>query len=197
MKNINRSERVSVRVRPDILEIANDLKKDYGYSMADIFEMGVLMIDNNQESELVVQDKILTEMITRFSNLEKSIKTRFDDIQSSISLQLDELKLEQENNKKNMQNVGMNQDVESIVADIVGMIHTREELLKNKRTPNLLDKTYFNYKSKISGVPVEIIIDSLEKEGYDLARLKELNMNPHIKIEEERVSEDQGYGTIW
>ena len=80
-----RTSKISIRTRPDILEAADNLKATNGYSRADIFEMGVLLLESNNDSALVLQNKIYSEMVDRFEDLSEKVHKECENIQNHVN----------------------------------------------------------------------------------------------------------------
>ena len=181
---INKSERASVRVRPDILELAREIKKERGYSMGDIFEMGVLLLDNNNENDLIIQEKMYNEMIKRFSDLEESVHKECEHIENRILKEIQDLECVKKGINRSLEEKGLScthEKVVEVVDSIMKIIELREENSKVGLSLDPLGKEMFEYKSKNSGVPVELILEELRERGYDKKALKNININPEIK----------------
>lgn len=192
MKRNNRSVKTSIRIREDIYEIAEQLCKQHGYSHADIYEMGVLLIDTNNEHELVIKEQLYSDMVERFKELHESIQDVGEKVVSEIK------KLEFSKNKTSKQLKNIKADdmtvVKEAVYSVISMIDKRESLKKttlSKLEP--LGKDFFEMKSKEFGVPIEMILEGLKKEGYDEERLKGFDIFPEYRWSEPVVSKEQLY----
>lgn len=184
MNKIKRSETTTIRVRPDILELADDLCKERGYSRADLFEMGVLLIDNNNENDLVLQKKMYNEMINNFSSLENSIQKDCDKITEKICKEIKKLQSQLNNCNTSLGSKGEEIEekvVERTISSIIDIIEIRKENINEGILVEPMGKEFFEYKSKTSGIPMDLIISELEKKGYSINDLKNVQMNPEQK----------------
>ena len=179
MKN-KRTERTSIRMRPDILECAEALKKQYNYSKADIFEMGVLMLENNIEQENIIKNKVYSDLIKRLSNIESSISKECDNIKEVISLEINNLKAIQETPEIEEYDLSSIDDVVQSIVNIAQMREDEKKYGSRGRSFEPLGKEFYELKSKEYGVPLDVILEKLENLGYTESRLLDLGMNPAI-----------------
>ena len=180
----NRSERTTIRVRPDILELANDIKRERGYSIADIFEMGVLLLDNNNDNDLVIQNQIYSEMIHRFTKLEESIRKECEKIEDNIVNEIKQLENAKETVSKSLDEKGLNytQDqVNKLTDEIIDLIERRIDEFKYGIQLEPIGKEFFEYKTKTTGIPINTILKELSDKGYDDSKLREANINSEIR----------------
>ena len=177
MNENKRTCKSSIRFRPDIGETADSLKREYGYSKADIFEMGVLLLDNASDIS-IIKNELITELIDNLSKIEVTIK---NSVSESISHEITRLKSEKTEIQEDNGDVSYD-NLDKVIESILYVISIHEDALKygqSKVEP--LGVEFYEFKSKQYGVPVSIILEKLEEKGYDEKRLIELNMNPTVK----------------
>ncbi len=188
----NRTSKISMRVRPDILKVADDLKATNGYSRADIFEMGVLLLESNNDSSLVLQNKIYSEMVARFEKLNEKIHKECENIQNNISKELESLK-----NISTDFDIDLNDDsnyveenISNAVERVMNIIKIREENLKYpqhvRKVFEPLGKEYYIRIAEENNIPYDLLIKKLEKLGYSSDMLLNLGMNPLRNYDGER-----------
>lgn len=178
---MNKTRSTSIRVKENIMQIADELKEERGYSRADLFEMGVLLMDNANQTEQVTQERILDEMIKRFEALDKKI-TRFHE---ELLLEIEELK-----NKKSGKNTDYNYyDLESAVDSIINVIERREVGALYGKEIAPLGKEFFRTKYLQYHVPVDVIIEELEQKGYTKEYLENIGIYPYGRMMDAKTSE--------
>lgn len=175
MNENKRTCKTSIRFRPDIGETADALKREYGYSKADIFEMGVLLLDNASDIS-IIKNELITELIDNLSKMETTIKTS---ISESISNEIS--KLEKEKTEIVEDSEISYENLDKAIDSILYVISIHEDALKYESNVEPLGMEFYEYKSKQYCVPVSMILEKLEEKGYDEKRLIELDMNPTVK----------------
>lgn len=189
MKANKRTERASIRMRKDILEIAEDLQREYGYSKADIFEMGVLLLDNNENTQLILQTEMYDELIDRFSKMEENVHKHCNSILDGIKKNITDLQNKKETAKTSLEEKEgtlsySSQNLEDCVQVIIGMVQMRldeKRFGKRAKTFEPLGSSYYEIQSERYHVPVNVILEELSKRGFDEDTLIDVGMNPRVK----------------
>ncbi|MBO7210112.1 MAG: hypothetical protein J6V44_03745 [Methanobrevibacter sp.] len=184
MSKNNRTERISMRVRKDILEACDRICVENKYSRADVFEMGVLLMETNNDSDMVLQEKIYSEMVQRFEKLNDTVHEECENIQNNISSEIKHLKELKEGNEIDINKTEeeLTDEVRNAVDEIITTISLREyELTFPKHTRRIfepLGKEYYEFVAQKHRLPVNVILNELHERGYTDEYLLELGMNP-------------------
>lgn len=179
-----RTSKISIRTRPDILEAADNLKATNGYSRADIFEMGVLLLESNNDSALVLQNKIYSEMVDRFEDLSEKVHKECESIQNSLLKELDSLKDKSADFEVDMNNNSnvLEENISQAVEKVISIIKIREDNMKYpqhaRRVFEPLGKEYYIRVAEENNISYDILINELKKLGYTPEILLDLGMNP-------------------
>lgn len=179
-----RTSKISIRTRPDILEAADNLKATNGYSRADIFEMGVLLLESNNDSSLILQNKIYSEMVTRFENLSEKVHKECENIQSNILKELNSLKVKSDEHNIDITKKSevIEENIQNAVEKVMTIVKLREENMKYpqhaRRVFEPLGKEYYLLVAEENNIPYDVLVAELEKLGYNSDVLLDLGMNP-------------------
>lgn len=195
MKKNTRSVKKSIRVREDIYEIAEQICREHGYSHADIYEMGVLLIDNNNEQSLILKEQIFGQMIDRFEELSDSIHKDCNNMQDKIIQEINKLKSIKDNTSKSldMKNVRhIESNVGLAVEKVIELINRRESLPEYKKIHlEPIGREYYSMVCEEFAVPMDLLLNSLSEKGYTSEKLLELGMNPEHNWKGYKQSDDQ------
>ena len=179
-----RTSKISIRTRPDILEAADNLKATNGYSRADIFEMGVLLLESNNDSALVLQNKIYSEMVDRFEDLSEKVHKECENIQNNLLKELGSLKNKSADFEVDMNNNSnaLEENIAQAVEKVIPIIKMREDNMKYpqhaRRVFEPLGKEYYIRVAEEYNISYDILINELKKLGYTPEILLDLGMNP-------------------
>ena len=191
MKN-NRTKNISIRVRPDILQEADALKQQYNYSRGDIFEMGVLFLESNNDASTIIETKIYYEMINRFDKLNKSVDKACKDIMKAVSSEIESLKEQKKTKFVPVTDVASvnESNLNEAIDKILTIVEIREDNMKYpkhvRKVFEPLGKEYFMKISSDYNIPYESILNKLNEMGYNSDYLLEIGMNPLRNYEGER-----------
>ena len=181
MKRNTRSVKKSIRVREDIYEIAEQICREHGYSHADIYEMGVLLIDNNNEQSLILKEQIFGQMIERFEELSDSIHEDCNNMQDRIIKEIDKLKSIKDTTTKSLDSKSIehvDSNVELAVEKILSLIEKRESLPEYKKIGlEPLGKEYYERICNEFAVPMDMILENLSEKGFTIEKLIDIERN--------------------
>ena len=187
MKMNKRTEKTSIRMRKDILEIAEKLQREYDYSKADIFEMGVLLLDNDGNASLTLKSELYDKLIERFTRMEENVHKHCDSILTGIKENISELQSEKENlntfnmeSKDNEYDMRLNECLEYIIS-IIDMRQDEKKYGSRGKIFEPLGSGFYEVQAERYVVILSDILDGLHNRGYDDELLIDLGMNPHVK----------------
>lgn len=185
MKRNARSVKKSIRVREDINEIAEQICREHGYSHADIYEMGVLLIDNNNEQSLILKEQIFGQMIDRFEELSESIHNDCNNMQDKIIKEINKLKSIKNTTSKSLDSKVIHHtesNVDSAVEKVLSLIEKRESLPEYKKSGlEPLGKEYYDRICNEFAIPIDILLERLSEKGFTTEKLIDIGMSPEQK----------------
>lgn len=156
--NENKKVKMTIKIDPSIKEKINRYKK-YGYKPAEIITMGLILLEDSKNFELLLGNRKLEEETTKqMIEFKKSV--------DQLNQRIDKIKYK--NDYCKLQGV-INQIMEEEIIpreQIIYYLHVK---------PEKLEKEYFENKSIQTGVPLDTIMNELINK-YTLTYLEDLNM---------------------
>lgn len=160
---MKRDKQISLRVKSNVLDIADELKNKTGYTRADIFELGVYLLDDGKTIDAVLEERILHEMLQSHKTLLKQI----EDLGNTLSLQIHSLELRKKKVQSELDVKYDERSVNEAVEKIISIYNRRiERLLIPRATLEPMGEEFFERICKEYAVPLDSVLTELEGRGY-------------------------------
>ena len=154
----NKKIKTTIKIDKNIKEKLDKFRR-YGYNKNEIVTMGIILLEDSKNFEILLKNKILEEKTTqKMIELKQSI----DELNKRID------KIKYKNQYYKLQEIIKQITEEEIIP--------REEIIHYCNVkPEKLGKEYFLNKSEETGIPADIIINELINK-YTQTYLEDLNM---------------------
>ena len=155
-----------------------------GYTYTDLFELGILMIDNTTKIEQTIRHEIEQKCEEKIRNLKTNFNNRIDKLEKENRKMLNDLLYQTEYNQTSIEylhqdiyQTRVNQVLEEIYTNVLKPRQDRiEQNNGQKNTVKPLTREFFEDKSRQTGLPTELIITECINR-YTNEYLKQVNIN--------------------